>query len=401
MLKIAIFTDTYAPEINGVSLTLAKLQRFLRERQVPHLLFAPDYAGITASEKGLALMDEAHVQRVKSIQAPFYKQSRLALPSYQKLKAVVEEFRPDLIHVTTPLPIGWCGMKIARELKVPLVMSYHTNFEMYLKYYKLEYMERWLHGYLRWFHDNADLNLAPSVQTQQMLQQKGYARVGVWSRGIDHSQFQPKSGAGDTDDACVDKSGERVFTFLYVGRMAAEKGIDVLCEAIERLESNGAYGRKYRFVFTGDGPYLEIIRTRFSQQIAQKRVELTGFKSGAELVDMYQKADCFVCPSSSETFGNVMLEAMACGLPVICADMGGQLDFAYHMQNAIHFASEQPDALTDALQTALAHPHLLERLAHQALQTAQQRTWDAIFTKLLTEYKLLVDVRLLGDRTIC
>ncbi len=372
-MRIAFFTDTYAPEINGVSHTLQRLSGYLHTRQVEHLFFAPDY-GTDANDS---------VVRIKSVRAPLYAQSRITLPSYAKIKAIADDFKPDIVHITTALPIGWCGLKYAREHNLPLVMSYHTNFDMYLKYYKLEYFGRWLDKYLLWFHEHADLNLAPSYQTQSMLIAKGYPRVGVWSRGIDCARFQP-----------AEHREKAPFTFLYVGRMAAEKGLDLFAEAIDEFLQ--AYSGPVRFVFTGDGPYLEILQERKTECI-----QLTGFKTGDELATIYRSAHCFVCPSSSETFGNVMLEAMASGLPVICADRGGQLDFARHMQNSIHFASDDAKSLANSMLQAAKHPALIERLSAQALLTAQQRTWEHVFSHLLSDYDQLVEARALGARSIC
>jgi glycosyltransferase involved in cell wall biosynthesis len=382
-MRIAFFTDTYAPEINGVSHTLKRLAGYLRSQHVEHLFFAPHYGSDAVDSETMIDAETESVIRVKSMRAPIYSQSRIALPSYAKLKAEADAFKPDIVHVTTALPIGWCGMKYAREHNLPLVMSYHTNFDLYLKYYKLEYLERWLHGYLRWFHDHADLNLAPSFQTQSMLIAKGYPRVGVWSRGIDCGHFQPAA-----------QRSEKPFTFLYVGRMAAEKGLDIYNEAIDQFSQH--YRGPVRFVFTGDGPYLDTLIARTDDHI-----KLTGFKTGNDLADIYRSANCFVCPSSSETFGNVMLEAMASGLPVICADRGGQLDFARHMQNSIHFKSEDAESLSRSLLMAVEHPALMARLAAHALQTAQQRTWGNVFSKLLQDYGRLIEARKLGERFIC
>ncbi len=374
-MKIAIFTDTFAPEINGVCNTLQKLSQHLHKQRIEHLIFAPEYEQ-PANDAQL----ESFVTRVKSVRAPFYANSRIAFPMFAKIKEIADQFKPDLVHITTALPIGWCGLKYAQSLGLPIVMSYHTNFDMYLKYYRLDYLQSWLDRYMNWFHSHATLNLAPSHKTRDELIAKGFHNVGVWSRGIDCSQFQP---AATPRVQFQNIATHKTTKFLYVGRLAAEKNLDLLLSAIARL--NRTHPGQAAFVFTGDGPYRETLET-----CGLTNIELTGFKSGNELAEIYRSADCFVFPSSSETFGNVMLEAMASGLPVICADRGGQLDFAYDGYNALHFHHESEHSLYDSLIQALESPAKLHRLSLAARTTAVERSWDQVFEKLVQDYEQVI-----------
>jgi glycosyltransferase involved in cell wall biosynthesis len=374
-MKIAIFTDTYAPEINGVCNTLLRLTEYFRAHNIEYLVVAPEYPDDLPAGTGSA----TNIIRVKSVRAPFYPQSRLALPSYAYLRQRLEAFQPDIVHVTTPLTIGWSGHKFARESSLPLVISYHTNFDQYLTFYKLEYLRNWLNRYMYWFHREADLILAPSKETQQSLIYKGYQNVGIWSRGIDCFTFRPHSIAANT---CPPEP----FTFLYVGRLSAEKQLDVLLDAIEIV--NRTCEVNTRFIFTGDGPLRETMETRQLANLA-----FTGFLSGEQLANVYRSAHCFVSPSSSETFGNVMLEAMASGLPVICADRGGQLDFARNGYNSLHFRADCADSLAKTIMTAIDNPPYIQQLAMHARATATERTWDSIFARLLNDYEQVIQTK--------
>jgi glycosyltransferase involved in cell wall biosynthesis len=344
----------------------------LRTHNIEHLIVAPVYPDHRPTD-----IEAIHTLRVKSVRAPFYPQSRLALPSYAHIKQRLVAFQPDIVHVTTPLPIGWCGHKFARESSLPLVISYHTNFDQYLTFYKLDYLRNWLERYMYWFHRAADLILAPSKETQQLLVAKGYQSVGIWSRGIDCLRYYPY-----TNTVEINANSQEPFTFLYVGRLSAEKNLDLLLDAIEI--SNRHFARLTRFIITGDGPLREQMETRNFTNI-----EFTGFLTGEQLANLYRSVHCFITPSSSETFGNVMLEAMASGLPVICADRGGQLDFARNGYNSLHFKADCVHSLANTMIKAIENRRYLQQLAMHARMTALERTWDSVFNRLLKDYEQL------------
>ncbi|OGO80582.1 MAG: glycosyl transferase family 1, partial [Clostridiales bacterium GWC2_40_7] len=266
---------------------------------------------------------ERCVKRFKSVSFPLYPECRLSLPVYTGLCRYADCFRPDIVHLVTPLGIGLAGLKYARERGIPVVSSFHTNFDMYLKYYNLEYFHDSLWNYFKWFHRLSAINFCPSVDTLKTLESKGIENLKIWSRGIDTDRFNPIC----RDEILRQKlgAGERKI-FLYVGRLAIEKDLDILMLSIDKI--NNIYPGKAQFVLTGDGPHAGSLK-----DAAPENVVFPGYLRGKELAAMYASCDAFVFPSSTETFGNVILEAMASGLPVITVDSGGVKDSMLHNYN--------------------------------------------------------------------
>lgn len=367
-MKIVIFTDTFYPEINGVTSTLNRLLTYFEKKQITYFVFAPNYEKEDCRE--------TNVIYFKGI-APFLSpNSRIAIPSHAIVREKILEFRPDLIHVVTEFTLGFLGMKIAKECQIPLLMSYHTNIDQYVNYYKMSYMKKPVEAYFRYFHNQARLNLCPSIHTMWQLEQLGFKNLALWSRGVDTQQFSPNKRNFLYRRAV---GGEERFLFLYVGRIVAEKGLDVLADSIEILEKS--HPGKFTFIFTGDGPYREELEKRQLESVV-----FTGFLEGEPLAQIYASCDSFVFPSGTETFGNVVLEAMASGLPVVCTDSGGVTDFAYPDQNACVVQNQNVKSLTEGMLKVYKDAAYRKKISEQALHTAQKRSWETIFERLLISY---------------
>jgi glycosyltransferase involved in cell wall biosynthesis len=306
-MKIAYFTDTYLPQINGVTNTISKLTDYLDKKNFSHLVLAPEY-----TDK--KIKKEHNVFRFKSIKLLFYPECRFSIPNYNKLKKQMDKFKPDLIHLFTPFGIGYIGLKYARENNIPIVSSYTTNFDMYLKYYRLEIFEEPIWQYFKWFHSFCNINYCASNCTKDYLNKKDIHNIKMFSRGIDTSIFNPCNSDSKIRNN-FNKYSEKII-FTYVGRMAPEKDLDILLESIKIV--NSKYPDKTEFVFVGDGPYIKILKNE-----NLKNIHFTGYLEGESLAKAYASSDVFVFPSSTETFGNVVLEAMASGLPVIGVNSGG------------------------------------------------------------------------------
>lgn len=369
-MKIAYFTDTFYPQINGVTNTLGYLSRYLSDRNVEHVFFAPDYEDGQADKSGLPVI------RFKGIVPHIYPECRVAIPPYGKVLELLGEFKPDIVHIVTELGIGFCGLRAARELGLPIVMSYHTNYDQYLDFYNLSYLSRPLWSYIRWFHNYARVNLCPSVNTLTELSCHGIKNLDVWSRGIDLEKFGP----GHYDESIrAELGGLGKTLFLYVGRIAKEKGLDTLVESIKTV--NEKLMNQAVFVFTGDGPYLEELSA-----VGIPNAVFTGPQRGQKLAQIYASCDAFVFPSGSETFGNVMLEAMASGLPGICVDAGGVTEFTSHGENAYVSRYRDAGSLAAAI-AAMTDEGLRRKIRAGALRTAGERNWPAIFDKLFDAYE--------------
>lgn len=273
-MKIAYFTDTYYPEINGVANTLSKLHLYLEKKGIEHIFFAPEYEYETA--------ETTDIVRFKGIQFPFSPNSRIAvaLPFHNMMKQKVLEFQPDLIHIVTEFTMGWEGLRIAQETGIPVVMSYHTNIEQYLEFFHAKLLEKPVRAYFQRFHSHAYLILCPSRQTMEQLADQNYRNLEIWTRGVDTKLYTPSKRKGNWRR----QFGEEKFLCLYVGRLSFEKGLDVYLEAIRKI--NEKYGDKMCFVFAGDGPYRETL-----ENCGIPNVILTGFVRGEMLAELYADSD--------------------------------------------------------------------------------------------------------------
>lgn len=369
-MRIAYFTDTFLPQVNGVTNTLGKLDAYLEKNSVERMFFAPEYPESGSGES------RDTVKRFKSVSLPVYPECRLSIPLYVHFSKLVDEFNPELIHLVTPLGIGWAGLKYAREREIPLVASFHTYFDAYLKYYRLETMEDAVWNYFRWFHNFCSINFCPSTDTLRLLEEKGVANLRIWSRGIDTDKFSP---GWRSEEFRKRFDARDKMLFLYVGRVAAEKDLDVLLECMNPI--NSLYPGRASFVITGDGPYSAHMKKN-----SPSNVHFTGYLRGMELAEAYASADVFVFPSSTETFGNVVLEAMASGLPVIAADAGGVKDSIIDNDDGFLCQARNAAGFTRAMESFIKDPGLAVSMGARARRHTLSKSWDSIFAGLLSDY---------------
>jgi glycosyltransferase involved in cell wall biosynthesis len=379
-MRIAYATDTFCPEINGVTNTLRYLTGYLDKKDIDYLVFAPGYTDGDGEEE--------RVIRFKGFRPPVNPESRLAFPRYREVRDALAAFAPDLVHIVTELGIGFTVLRAARELGIPIIMSYHTNFDKYLSDYDSLHLESAYWAYMKWFHGFAELNLCPSQDTMNDLRTRGFRHLGIWSRGLDSQLFSPARYSEELRE----KLGGRDRTlFLYVGRLAKEKGLDTLAEAAEWIY--GEYGDAVSFILTGDGPYKKELMARNTPNMV-----FTGFKQKEELASIYASCDILVFPSGTETFGNVVLEAMSSGLPVICADEGGITGFTAHQTNAWVFRYRNAEALAAGMRRLRTDEPLRSRLRYGALLTAGQRSWNKVLDGLLSQYEQVLTKQVITGR---
>jgi glycosyltransferase involved in cell wall biosynthesis len=382
-MKIAYFTDTFMPEVNGVTNTLSRLLGYLEKQGIQCAFFAPEY--MRGAERP-EVPNHNRVHRFKGITTALSPESILAFPPAGEIAKHCDTFNPDLVHVVTELGIGYRGMKYARSRGLPLVMSYHTDYCKYLRYFHLDFLRAPLEKYLAWFYAFAHRILAPSKHTLEELFRKQYRNLGIWSRGIDAVSFSPQFRNQDLRKR-LGIDGK--FVFLYVGRLSPEKGLDMLLRAAAEIETR--FPGKAAFVFTGGGSYGGFIR-----QKGLPNVILTGFKTGRDLSELYASADCFAFPSGTETFGNAPLEALASGLPVAGISGGGVTEFLFHGQNALLCAEGDYSGFTENLVTIMENTPLRRRLSENGERFARSRSWDFIFAELVKVYADLIQSRQSG-----
>ncbi|VBB09795.1 glycosyl transferases group 1 [Lucifera butyrica] len=369
-MKIAIFTDTYLPQINGVARTYQRLLTYLTGRGIGVKLFAP--SGVTNAEE-----DTGHtVTRFLSCNFFLYPECQISFPNYLTVHRELEQFRPDLIHLATPFLLGLTGLKYANSHAVPKVAVFHTDFPQYLDYYGAPWLKKVAWRFLRWFHRQADQTFCPSHDTVRLLTRHGIGNLSIWRRGVDADQFSP---AWRSAEFRWRHGLEHKIVLLYVGRLAPEKNVDTLLQALSIV--NRSCGHLHLLI-VGDGP-----QRRELELLAPANTTFLGYRSGTELSRVYASADLFVCPSVTETFGNVVLEAMASSLPVIAPLAGGIKENLFPGNTGLDCLPRNPFSMAAAILRLIDEDGLRRRLARQALEHARNQSWDAVLGRLVDSYQ--------------
>ncbi|WP_251548654.1 glycosyltransferase family 4 protein [Neobacillus muris] len=368
-MKIAIFTDTFYPDINGVAKTLKRLTDYLEEHRIEYKLFAPS----SYSDEYVS----SHIHRFKSLSFFLYPECRLAFPSLRQMKAKLQKFNPDLIHVATPFNIGLCGLYFAKKLAIPLAGSYHTNFDQYLQYYDLPFLSKILWKYMYWFHQPCQKLFVPSSETLQQLSNHGFTNLEIWPRGVDCQLFHPNydKKAIKKKYGCPDQ-----YLITYVGRLAPEKDIDTLLAIIHLIPEE--VNQKIHWAIVGDGPLRQSME---DQGIAN--LTFTGFLNGVSLAEIYSASDLFVFPSPTETFGNVVLESLASGTPVIGADSGGVRTIVKSGVTGYLCQPGEAEEFTKAMIHLLQNDWLRAQMGNAGRNYALTQRWEQIFENLLIHYQ--------------
>jgi glycosyltransferase involved in cell wall biosynthesis len=372
-VRIALFSETFLPQRNGVALLLDRLIRHLTAKGHEVLLAAP----VSWRPRGEApALRGVRVLRVPGVPLPRYPDLTLALPVAPLVVREVAAFRPDVIHLVTEYSLGLTGLQAAATLGVPALASFHTNIPRYLPYYGFAWAADLCWRYLRWFHNQAAATFCPSEANRRELMERGFRNVRVWPRGVDTTRFAPATRSGDGGNRAT-----QPLRLLYVGRLTPEKDLPVLFDAYERLR---ARGRLLHLTLVGDGAYTGVMRAR-----APREVTFAGYLEGRALSEAYAAADVFVFPSRSETLGNVVLEALASGLPVVGVRDGGTVENVRDGVNGILCPPGDIEAFADGIRRLADDAPLRRHLAHNARAWAEARTWDAAFAPLTGAYEEL------------
>lgn len=374
-MRLALFTDTFLPQTNGVAHTLYRLTNHLNNRGIEHLVFTP--------KANPDNQYESTIRPTASIPFILYPECRLALPNLPSIRKELNAFKPDLLHMATPFNMGLCGLRYAHSSDLPHVVSYHTHFDRYLEYYRMKSLIPLYWRYMRWFHASCDATLAPSQETIGTLRQQGFSRLRLWSRGIDCSFFTPDKRSEDVRQRYGITAP---LLLLYVGRIAPEKDIDTLGAVMRQLPP--ALQAQVHWLIVGDGPSLPELRNQ-----APDNVTFTGYKHGEELAQLYASADLFVFPSSTETFGNVVLEAMASGLPVIGVNSGGVKDLVAPGRTGALVEPRNPEALIAEIGKLAEEADTLSAMSFEARHQAMFRSWESIFDRLIADYEDAIETR--------
>jgi len=372
-LRVAHFTDTFA-EINGVALTIQQQIGLAKK-------YGKDMTCVTCNV-GPVMEGAKNFEPVGSFAMPEYPELTLAYPPFLKMLAWCFEQDFDCILTATPGPVGLAGLAIARILKIPVYGTYHTAFPQYVRLFTEDTsMEEAAWRYMRWFYGQMDAIYAPSKTTAQELSAHGIDKdkIVVHPRGVDAERFQPGRRNGFFDKLGLGRN----FKLLYVGRVSREKGLDVLAEAYRTVH---AHRPDIRLVIVGDGPYLEEMRA----QLKGLPVVFTGYLKGAALAEAYAGAELFVFPSATDTFGNVVLEAQASGVPVVVTSSGGPRESMVPGRTGLVVPPGDARALALAVLELALDPDRLVAMSHEARCHAAKTSFDQAFLKTWDIYAQVV-----------
>lgn len=371
-MRIVFFTEVFLPKVDGIVNTLCHLLTHLSERGHEALVFAPS--------GGPARFAGAEVVGLPAFPAPLYPELRVA-PPLVNIGPQLRAFKPDFIHLLNPAILGLTGLWLGKRMGLPIVASYHTDLPGFAARWGWGGISETLWTYLRRLHNQAHLNLCPSRYTLAELKEHGFKRVKVWGRGVDTALFNPAQRSAEWR-ARLSGGHPEAPLLLYVGRLAPEKRIHWLKPVVEAIP--GA-----RLAIVGDGPE----RANLEKLYAGMPVTFMGYLRGQALAQAYAAADVFAFPAANETLGNVVLEAMASGLPVIAPQSGGVLDHVADHQTGRLFSPEAQPELIALAQHLVANPATARAYGQAGRAHAEHNTWPMVFDRLLDDYRKLLSSR--------
>jgi phosphatidylinositol alpha 1,6-mannosyltransferase len=381
-MRVVYCTDTYPPQVNGVSIVTALSVAGLTRRGWECAVAAPRYPGTVRASQGVVpapVAGESELLNLPSLPVPGYPEVRLAVRGQAAVTELIERFRPDLVHCETEFTLGWMGRRAAGSAGLPVVSSYHTDFGRYAEAYGLPWLRRTVTAYLRRFHERSGRVYTPSAVSRRELLQLGLENVEIWGRGVDTTLFHP--GRRSQSLRAEMGMGSR-FTFLYVGRLAPEKRVDVVVEAFRQASALVPEG-VIHLIIAGTGPREADLRAA-----APSGVAFLGFlERESRLPDLYANCDAFVFASVTETLGLVVLEAMASGLPVIAAPEGGVRDHIRDGVNGLTYSAGDAAAMARAMVLLTTEWDFTRQLAHNARRTAEGLSWDRELDRLDASYR--------------
>ncbi|QWG35695.1 glycosyltransferase family 1 protein [Bacillus mycoides] len=367
-MRVAIFTDTFTPQVNGVAKTLERLTKYFQKENIAYSVFAPQH---TAEDNFVT-----NVNKMRSIPLTIlYPECRFAFPT-PRIKRELLAFKPDIIHIATPFNMGLCGLYYAKKLNIPVVGSYHTDFDAYLRYYKIEFLSNMLWNYLKWFHSHMQKNFVPSPETLHQLKKKGFQQLYIWGRGVDCTLFHPTYNK-DLFRKKYNITAEYILS--YVGRLAPEKDIDTLQTLIQTTNKERD---DIHWLIAGDGPLAKGLH----ENVQKTNVTFTGYLQGVDLAEAYASSDLMVFPSTTETFGNVVLESLACGTPVIGANSGGVKNIITDGKTGVLCEPKNEDSFLSSIYELLNNEEMRKQLSLDAHSYATTQSWDEISSDLLMHY---------------
>jgi glycosyltransferase involved in cell wall biosynthesis len=376
-MRVAIITENFLPKLDGVTRTLARLLEHLQTNGHSALLLGP--------ESGMGRYAGAEIVGTAGLPLPFYPELKFNFfrPLFMRR---LNEFRPDIVHLVDPVVLGATGLAAARVLNRQVVSSYHTNLAAYCTHFGFPAFTRPMWSYNRFIHNQCALTFCPSPSTASILRKQGFERLRIWPRGVDTTLFRPQSRSESLRAAwlCGRANPDEKAILLYAGRVSWEKNLRLLTAAYRAMDHTRCH-----LVIVGNGPALKEVQ----QELAEAPVTFTGYLTGEELAAAYASADIFAFPSTSETFGQVVLEAMASALPVVGVLSEGVRDLIEDGQSGFLLDTTGLDEQEQAQGYRIRLEHLVYNvvmrytLGQTALAEARQRSWASAMQCLFDGYQ--------------
>ena len=370
-MKIAFFTETFLPKVDGIVTRLTKTIENLVHHGDEVIVFCPE--GCPTEYKG------AKIIGVAAMPLPLYPELKLGLPG-PAVSDTLENFKPDLIHVVNPAVLGLGGIWLAKSNNIPLIASYHTHLPKYLEHYGMGMLEPLLWELLKAAHNQALLNLCTSTAMVEELESKGIKRTALWQRGVDTETFKPEFRSQKMRNKLLGKYPDKNSLLIYVGRLSAEKQIERIKPVLEEIPDAC-------LALVGDGPY----RNQLEKIFENTQTNFIGYLSGEELASAYASGDIFLFPSSTETLGLVLLEAMAAGCPVIGANKGGIPDIINDGVNGCLYDPDGVDqgksSLIEATKKILNNNTKKENMRIEARNESEKWNWSQATLQLKKYYE--------------
>ncbi|HET8910533.1 MAG TPA: glycosyltransferase family 1 protein [Ktedonobacteraceae bacterium] len=376
-MRVAIITENFLPKLDGVTHTLVQLLKHLQQNNHQALLLGP--------ESGMEHYAGAQVVGTAGLPVPFYPELKFNFfrPLFMRR---LTEFNPDVVHLVDPVFLGAAGLAAVRWLNKPLVSSYHTNLAAYCTHFGFPLLEEPMWSYNRFLHNKCAMTFCPSLSTATILRERGFQRVRIWSRGVDTERFQPERRTQNLRASWLRgrKNPGQISVILYAGRISWEKNLKLLVQAYKGLDHSHCH-----LVMVGDGP----AQSELQQELAGLPVTFTGYLSGTELAAAYASADLFAFPSRTETFGQVVLEAMASALPVVGLHSEGVCDLVLPGKTGSLLVTgklneaEQVRGYRAQLEALIHSPEMRITQGQAALVEARKRSWSEAMRNIVAGYQ--------------